>query len=612
MSTSYQARVRRLYETGQFCRSVTNAMMNPYNQKKSIKKSSRDTVTDADETKHRSVYWFRNALRLHDNPSLSDACDKSSHLLPVFIIDPSAPFAQSHDLGAGAIRANFILESIRELKLEKNIDIMVAVGDPKQVLPTILRATKSSHLYYEQDPAAPVRAQDAAILQHVRQQEATTSVTIRAHSTHTLHPLESYVQRCKDHVAPSQFEGFRKIFVKMKLRDEVPPLTPDAFPPLPWDKNDSKMLQELKEHMTLLTDEELADPVSVMEKHLGYTDVKAALAHRHKAGLNFCGGEKAALKLLEQQMARADWVGKFEKPNTLPNALKVDTTGLSPYVKHGCLSALRFYNELTKVYTTKYKQKLPEPLQVTLHGQLLWREFNTLTGYTTPNFEHMLNNPVARQIPWDNDPELLAAWRNSRTGYPFIDAIMTQLRETGWIHHLARHAVACFLTRGDLWQSWEQGAAVFEELLIDADWSINNFNWQWLSCTAHFYQYFRCYSPVAFGKKTDPEGNYIRKWLPQFKRFPAKFIYEPWKAPLATQQNCGVIVGENYPHPIVEHTVISKSNMSRMKEAYAAQADGRDMPEVPRMRNQVTLTSDEDAGNARKRHKASRYVDETH
>lgn len=164
----------------------------------------------------------------------------------------------------------------------------------------------------------------------------------------------------------------------------------------------------------------------------------------------------------------------------------------------------------------------------------------------------------------------MAVWKEARTGYPYIDAVMTQLRATGWVHHLARHSAACFLTRGDLWQSWEQGAAVFEEYLVDADWSINNFNWQWLSCTAHFYQYFRCYSPVSFGKKTDPNGDYIRKWLPLFKTMPSKYIYEPWDAPLSVQKQCGVIVGENYPHPIVEHKTISKSNMGRMKEAYDA------------------------------------------
>jgi cryptochrome len=134
-------------------------------------------------------------------------------------------------------------------------------------------------------------------------------------------------------------------------------------------------------------------------------------------------------------------------------------------------------------------------------------------GVVVPNYGQMEGNPICRQIPWDNTPPLLAAWKESKTGFPFIDAIMVQLRTEGWVHHLARHAVACFLTRGDLWQSWEAGAAVFDELLLDADWSLNNGNWMWLSCSAFFHQYFRCYSPVAFGKKTDPTGEYIRKYL---------------------------------------------------------------------------------------------------
>ena len=149
-----------------------------------------------------------------------------------------------------------------------------------------------------------------------------------------------------------------------------------------------------------------------------------------------------------------------------------------------------------------------------------------------------------------------------------------QLKETGWIHHLARHMAACFLTRGDCWQSWEEGAAVFEERLVDADWSINNFNWQWLSCTAHFYQYFRCYSPIAFGKKTDPNGDYIRKWVPALKNMPKKYIYQPWEAPKAVQEAAGCVIGKDYPSPIIEnHTSTSKANMGRMAEAYKAHKD---------------------------------------
>jgi len=209
---------------------------------------------------------------------------------------------------------------------------------------------------------------------------------------------------------------------------------------------------------------------------------------------------------------------------------------------------------------------------VSLTGQLFWREFFYTCGATIANFNQMKGNSLCRQIPWRTDEKkekYLNAWKNGNTGYPFIDAIMTQLRQEGWIHHLARHMVACFLTRGDLWVSWEEGQAVFEELLLDADWSLNAANWQWLSASAFFHQYYRVYSPVAFGKKTDKLGDYIRKYVPKLAKFPTQYIYEPWKAPIAVQKGCGCIIGQDYPKPIVDHDVVSKENMGKMKAAYA-------------------------------------------
>lgn len=162
----------------------------------------------------------------------------------------------------------------------------------------------------------------------------------------------------------------------------------------------------------------------------------------------------------------------------------------------------------------------------------------------------MEGNPICVQIPWDKNPEAIAKWANvskfrrrkwkssqnktefpqgkiyfkhfyiemqGQTGFPWIDAIMTQLREEGWIHHLARHAVACFLTRGDLWVSWEEGMKIFDELLLDADWSVNAGMWMWLSCSSFFQQFFHCYCPVRFGRKADPNGDYIRRYLPILK-----------------------------------------------------------------------------------------------
>uniref|UniRef100_A0A6S9LDJ6 Cryptochrome/DNA photolyase FAD-binding domain-containing protein n=1 Tax=Heterosigma akashiwo TaxID=2829 RepID=A0A6S9LDJ6_HETAK len=274
---------------------------------------------------------------------------------------------------------------------------------------------------------------------------------------------------------------------------------------------------------------------------------------------------------MERCLNRRAWVAGFEKPKTSPNSLEPSTTVLSPYLKFGCLSPRLFYHRVQEIYDAFPKHASPP---VSLHGQLLWREFFYLCGYTVPNFGKMEGNPICKQVPWAEGPEAearLAAWAGARTGYPWIDAAMTQLRQEGWLHHLARHAVACFLTRGDLWVSWERGAAVFDRLLLDADWSLNSANWMWLSCSSFFYQYFRCYSPVAFGKKTDPDGEYIKKYLPQLRNFPKKYIYEPWLAPKSMQESCGCVIGVDYPEPIVDHSIISKENMAKMKQAYANQ-----------------------------------------
>jgi cryptochrome len=188
----------------------------------------------------------------------------------------------------------------------------------------------------------------------------------------------------------------------------------------------------------------------------------------------------------------------------------------------------------------------------------------------------MAGNPICRQIPWGTgaqQDEHFEAWKEGRTGYPWIDACMIQLKQEGHIHHLARHAVACFLTRGDLWVSWERGVEWFDEVLLDADWALNNGNWMWLSASCFFYQYFRVYSPVAFPKKYDPDGAFVKRYIPALRKMPAKYIYEPWKAPIATQKEAGCRIGEDYPKPIVIHEVVSKENMAKMKAAYDANKD---------------------------------------
>ena len=152
---------------------------------------------------------------------------------------------------------------------------------------------------------------------------------------------------------------------------------------------------------------------------------------------------------MEDFLAQENRTVKFEKPKTDPTALEPDTTALSPYLKFGILSCRLFYHRLKEVYRSSGEKHSKPP--VSLEGQLYWREMSYLIGHGVPNFDRMEGNPICKQIPWLTGvkaEELLAKWEFGETGFPAVDAAMNQLRSDGWMHHLARHLVACFLTRG--------------------------------------------------------------------------------------------------------------------------------------------------------------------
>ena len=315
------------------------------------------------------------------------------------------------------------------------------------------------------------------------------------------------------------------------------------------------------------------------------------------------GGESVILERLEKILADEDYTGTFEKPKTSPAAFEPQSTFLtSPYLHFGALSARYFYHRVEDIVEKRRKAKKPvsEP-PTSLTGQLFFRDMyfaaQASLGYA---FGQTYNNSHCRFIPWhlpskvdvktglitgeyEVDDEVkekeFQRWREGKTGFPWIDAIMRQLKYEGWIHHLARHAVACFLTRGGCYISWERGAEVFEEWLIDHEAACNIGNWQWLSCTAFYAQFYRCYSPVAFGKKWDDNGELIRKYVPELKNMPKKFIYEPHKAPIQDQKKAGVIVkGDGseeevdgmpaYPKPMFDFNKQRDICLAGMKNAY--------------------------------------------
>jgi deoxyribodipyrimidine photo-lyase len=186
-------------------------------------------------------------------------------------------------------------------------------------------------------------------------------------------------------------------------------------------------------------------------------------------------------------------------------------------------------------------------------NELIWREFYISILHHFPEVRGQSFRADLREIAWENDQEVFFAWCEGRTGYPVVDAAMRQLVQTGWLHNRARMIVASFLVK-DLLVDWRRGERFFMQHLVDGDPAANNGGWQWTAGTGtDAAPYFRIFNPVLQGKKHDPEGTFVRRWLPELARVPTRFIHEPWQMPPEVQRDAGCIVGRDYPEPIVDH-----------------------------------------------------------
>ncbi|XP_008281376.1 cryptochrome-1-like [Stegastes partitus] len=484
-----------------------------------------------------SIHWFRKGLRLHDNPALREAVRGAGTVRCVYFLDPW--FAGSSNVGVN--RWRFLLQCLEDLdaSLRKlNSRLFVIRGQPANVFPRLFKEWKISRLTFEYDSEPFGKERDAAIKKLAM--EAGVEVIVKI--SHTLYDLDKIIE----------------------LNGGQPPLTYKRFQTLisrldPPEMPVETLSDTLMGRCVTPISEDHGDKYGVPSlEELGF-DIEGL------PSAVWPGGETEALTRIERHLERKAWVANFERPRMNANSLLASPTGLSPYLRFGCLSCRLFYFKLTDLYR-KVKKNSSPPLS--LYGQLLWREFFYTAATNNPRFDKMEGNPICVRIPWDKNPEALAKWAEAKTGFPWIDAIMTQLRQEGWIHHLARHAVACFLTRGDLWISWEEGMKVFEELLLDADWSVNAGSWMWLSCSSFFQQFFHCYCPVGFGRRTDPNGDFIRRYLPVLRGFPAKYIYDPWNAPESVQAAAKCVIGVHYPKPMVHHAEASRLNIERMKQIY--------------------------------------------
>ncbi len=200
-------------------------------------------------------------------------------------------------------------------------------------------------------------------------------------------------------------------------------------------------------------------------------------------------------------------------------------------------------------------------------NELIWRDFYFAILHHFPHAIGHAFKSAFDAVRWDNEPTWHSAWCEGRTGYPLVDAAQRQLAQTGWMHNRLRMVSASFYTK-DLGLDWRAGEAWFAEWLLDFDLSANNGGWQWSASTGCDAQpWFRIFNPVTQSERFDPKGKFIRRYVPELANVPDKYIHAPWTMPAETQANCGVLIGRDYPAPVVDHAEARQRTLARFKSA---------------------------------------------
>jgi len=274
-------------------------------------------------------------------------------------------------------------------------------------------------------------------------------------------------------------------------------------------------------------------------------------------------GEAGAMAALEAFLSRglAGYASHRDRPD------RPGTSRLSPHLHFGEISPRRVWQALQRARTPENAETVDCYLR-----ELGWREF---AYHLLFHFPQTPNQPLRADFaafPWRTDSALLKNWQRGTTGYPLVDAGMRELWATGWMHNRVRMVVASFLTK-HLRINWEEGAYWFWDTLVDADLASNTLGWQWSAgCGADAAPYFRIFNPVRQSERFDPEGRYIRRWIPELSRLATPWIYSPWAAPTPVLEQAGIELGRSYPLPIVDHLTARRealASFERMRRLYA-------------------------------------------
>lgn len=485
-----------------------------------------------------TLLWFRQDLRLQDNPALADALAvgraEEAPIIPLYILDDAGEMGWA----PGAASRWWLHHSLAALEAalqKRGSRLMLARGPAAEVLARLARETGARRVCWNRRYELAAIARDGQIEAGCRAE----GLEIRTSNGSLLYE--------PDTVANKQGRPFQ-VFTPywrhcLTLPVEEPPRRGHTAIPAPARWPASLSLAELG----LLPQRDWAKRFPEIWEP----------------------GEAGAERRLERFM-----VGGMSEYDDRRDLLGEDGTSLlSPHLHFGEISPRQIW---ARVRAAGRERGVFPPNKGAggFLRQLVWREFAHHLLFHFPHTPELPLRDEFARFPWAKDPgdERLRAWQRGRTGYPIVDAGMRQLWAVGWMHNRARMVVASFLVK-HLRLPWQAGARWFWDTLVDADQANNTLGWQWSAgCGADAAPYFRIFAPVLQGQKFDPDGAYVRRWVPELARVPAKHIHAPWEAPPEVLAEAGVTLGKTYPRPIVDHATARKEALAAFQQMRRAAA----------------------------------------
>ncbi len=451
------------------------------------------------------IVWFRQDLRLEDNSALASAIRSGRKIVPVYIWCPEEEGEWAPG-GASRWWLHHALGDLDQQLRKYGGQLILRNEKAEEALFSLIRETGARAVYWnrryepdsiKRDTLLKSKLQDYGV-------EAVSENSSLLHEPHTIEnkqgePYKVFTRYYKQCLTLETPDIAHVDFTEFKVHDDdvssLPLESLKLLPEISWDGG-----------LKSVWDPTRAGAVAKLDVF-----------------------EKVVLSNYGKLRNRPDIEG---------------TSRLSPFLHHGQVGPrelLRRFGERKDSGTQKFI------------AEIYWREFGYHILYHFPDTTSEPLRPEFNEFPWQDNDKLLKRWQNGETGFPIVDAGMRQLWDTGWMHNRLRMNVASLLVKHML-IPWRRGAEWFWDTLVDADLASNTLGWQWAGgCGADAAPYFRIFNPILQGKKFDPEGDFVRRYIPELKKLPDEYIHAPWEASSTQLKDAGIEMGKDYPYPVIKH-----------------------------------------------------------